>query len=184
MENLEKQTKRIFTDEMGDKIEIKSYADSDMGFEALNRKYVYLNMEQLKELRNFINNHIAIHESMKMVNGVKFSFPLHTPEIGDALRFVKWLMELPIDKICIENPVGIISTKIRKPDQIIQPWMFGHGEMKRTCLWLQGLPLLEPTNVVDGRENRIANMPDSKGRSLRRSLFYPGIADAMASQWG
>lgn len=84
MENLEKQTKRIFTDEMGDKIEIKSYADSDMGFEALNRKYVYLNMEQLKELRNFINNHIAIHESMKMVNGVKFSFPLHTPEIGDV----------------------------------------------------------------------------------------------------
>lgn len=105
-------------------------------------------------------------------------------EQRDALRFVKWLMELPIDKICIENPVGIISTKIRKPDQIIQPWMFGHGEMKRTCLWLQGLPLLEPTNVVDGRENRIANMPDSKGRSLRRSLFYPGIADAMASQWG
>jgi hypothetical protein len=84
MENFEKQTKRIFTDEMGDKIEIKSYADSDMGFEALNRKYVYLNMEQLKELRNFINNHIAIHESMKMVNGVKFSFPLHTPEIGDV----------------------------------------------------------------------------------------------------
>lgn len=93
-------------------------------------------------------------------------------------------MELSIDKICIENLVGIISIKIRKPDQIIQLWMFGHGEMKRTCLWLQGLPLLEPTNVVDGGENRIANMPDSKGRSLRRSLFYSGIAGAMASQWG
>ncbi len=101
-----------------------------------------------------------------------------------ALDFVKALMDAPIDRIAIENPISIISTKIRKPDQIIQPWMFGHGETKATCLWLKGLPLLTPTDTVDGRDNRIHRMPPSPTRWKERSRTYQGIADAMASQWG
>jgi hypothetical protein len=89
-----------------------------------------------------------------------------------------------IEKIAIENPVGVLSTKIRKPDQIIQPWMFGHGETKATCLWLKNLPKLKATNIVEGREARIHNMPPSKTRSMDRSRTYPGIAEAMAMQWG
>lgn len=84
----------------------------------------------------------------------------------------------------IENPVGIMSTRFRKPDQIIQPWMFGHGETKATCLWLNGLPTLYPTKIVEGREARIHKMPPSKDRGKLRSRFYEGIADAMAQQWG
>lgn len=84
----------------------------------------------------------------------------------------------------IENPIGIMSRLWRKPDQIIQPWQFGHGETKATCLWLQGLPNLEPTDVVDGREARIHRLPPSKDRWKIRSKTYQGIADAMASQWG
>lgn len=83
----------------------------------------------------------------------------------------------------IENPIGIMSTKYRKPDQIIQPWQFGHGETKATCLWLHKLPLLEPTNIVDGREPRIWKMSPSKDRSKLRSKTYLGIAKAMAEQW-
>lgn len=89
-----------------------------------------------------------------------------------------------INKIAIENPIGIMSNVYRKPDQIIQPWMFGHGETKATCLWLKNLPLLEPINIVDGRENRIWKMPQSKDRWKLRSITYQGIADAMANQWG
>lgn len=100
-----------------------------------------------------------------------------------ALQFVKELMNASIEKIAIENPVGIISTKIRKPDQIIQPWMFGHGETKATCLWLKNLPKLIPTEVVDGRSNRIANLPPSKDRAKIRSITYQGVAQAMADQW-
>lgn len=84
----------------------------------------------------------------------------------------------------IENPIGIMSTKYRKPDQIIQPWQFGHGETKATCLWLGGLPKLEPTNIVPGREQKIWKMPPSKDRSKLRSKTYEGIAKAMAEQWG
>lgn len=101
-----------------------------------------------------------------------------------ALAFVQALMDAPIPRICIENPISIISTQIRKPDQIIQPWMFGHGETKATCLWLQGLPLLTPTDVVDGREARVHRMPPSPTRWKDRSRTYQGIADAMAAQWG
>lgn len=89
-----------------------------------------------------------------------------------------------IPKYCIENPIGIMSTKWRKPDQIIQPWQFGHGETKATCLWLKGLSLLTPTNIVKGREARIHNLPPSKDRGKLRSITYQGIADAMAVQWG
>ena len=88
-----------------------------------------------------------------------------------------------IPMTAIENPVCIMSSLYRKPDQIIQPWQFGHGETKATCLWLKGLPLLEPTNIVDGRENRVHRMPPSADRWKLRSTTYQGIADAMASQW-
>ena len=93
------------------------------------------------------------------------------------------LLDAPINHIALENPVSIISSKIRKPDQIIQPWMFGHGETKATCLWLKNLPKLEPTNIVDGRENKIHKMSPSPDRWKLRSLTYQGIADAMAAQW-
>lgn len=101
-----------------------------------------------------------------------------------ALEFVRDLMDAPISRICIENPVSIISSRIRKPDQIIQPWMFGHGETKATCLWLKGLPKLVPTNVVSGREPRVHKMPPGPDRWKERSRTYQGIAEAMAEQWG
>ena len=101
-----------------------------------------------------------------------------------ALEFVQKLMNANIPKIAIENPVSIISSHIRKPDQIIQPWMFGHDETKATCLWLKELPKLVPTDVVEGREQRIWKMPPSKDRAMLRSITYQGIADAMAEQWG
>ncbi|MFA5727576.1 MAG: hypothetical protein WC886_08045 [Saccharofermentanaceae bacterium] len=101
-----------------------------------------------------------------------------------ALRFVGFLMGLPVKHLCIENPISIISTKLRKPDQIIQPWMFGHGETKATCLWLYNLPKLIPTNIVEGREHRIHKMPPGPDRWKERSKTFPGIANAMAEQWG
>jgi site-specific DNA-cytosine methylase len=104
-------------------------------------------------------------------------------EQKQALEFVRLLMNAPIEKIAIENPISIISSKIRKPDQIIQPWQFGHGETKATCLWLKNLPQLQPTNIVEGREQRIHKMPPSSDRWKNRSRTYQGIADAMASQW-
>jgi site-specific DNA-cytosine methylase len=102
----------------------------------------------------------------------------------EALDFVRLLMDAPIPRICIENPVSIISSRIRKPDQVIQPWMFGHGETKATCLWLKGLPKLTPTNIVEGREQRIWKLPPSPDRWKIRSATYAGIAQAMAQQWG
>jgi hypothetical protein len=104
--------------------------------------------------------------------------------VDDALQFVQMLMDAPIPQICIENPVSIISSRIRKPDQIIQPWQFGHGETKATCLWLKNLPPLVPTNIVDGREARVHKMPPGKDRWKERSRTYEGIAKAMAEQWG
>lgn len=86
-------------------------------------------------------------------------------------------------RIAIENPIGIMSTVWRKPDQIIQPWQFGHGETKATCLWLKGLPLLQPTKIVEGREQRVWKMPPSADRAKLRSKTFPGIARAMAEQW-
>lgn len=105
-------------------------------------------------------------------------------EQAEALDFVRTLLNAPINKICLENPVSIISTKIRKPDQIIQPWQFGHGEVKRTCLWLKNLPKLEPTDIVEGREAKIHKMGPSADRGKLRSKTYQGIAEAMAMQWG
>jgi hypothetical protein len=101
-----------------------------------------------------------------------------------ALDFVRLLLNAPIKKIALENPISVISSKICKPDQIIQPWQYGHGETKATCLWLKNLPKLMPTNIVDGREARVHKMPPSPDRWKLRSTTYQGIADAMAKQWG
>ena len=104
-------------------------------------------------------------------------------EQADALDFVRRLLDAPIPRIAIENPISIISSRIRKPDQIIQPWQFGHGETKATCLWLKNLPKLVPTNIVEGREARIHKMPPGPDRWKERSRTFPGIATAMATQW-
>lgn len=101
--------------------------------------------------------------------------------IGFFLAFTA-LYHVP--RVAIENPIGIMSTVYRKPDQIIQPWMFGHGETKATCLWLKGLPKLEPTEVVNEREQRIWKIPPGHNRAKERSKTFDGIAQAMADQWG
>ena len=105
-------------------------------------------------------------------------------EQAEALEFVRLLLNAPIEKIALENPISIISSHIRKPDQIIQPWQYGHGETKATCLWLQNLPKLQPTNIVEGREQRIWKMPPGADRWKARSRTFTGIAKAMAEQWG
>lgn len=105
-------------------------------------------------------------------------------EQREALNFVTLLLDAPIPRIALENPVSVISSKIRKPDQIIQPWQFGHGETKATCLWLKNLPKLLPTDIVTGREARVHRMSPGPNRGKLRSLTYPGIASAMAHQWG
>lgn len=112
----------------------------------------------------------------------------------EALDFVRLLMNAPIEKICVENPISVISTQIRKPDQIVQPWMFGHEASKPTCLWLKNLPLLVPTNIVGKGEyvttksgKRIPkwyNLPPGPDRAKIRSKTFEGIAEAMADQWG
>jgi site-specific DNA-cytosine methylase len=101
-----------------------------------------------------------------------------------SIDFFMMLANAHIWKICIENPVGIMSKVWRKPNQIIQPWQYGHGETKATCLWLKGLPNLVPTDIVDGRDDRIHKMPPSPDRWKERSRTYLGIAKAMADQWG
>jgi site-specific DNA-cytosine methylase len=101
-----------------------------------------------------------------------------------ALNFVKILLDAPIPHIALENPISIISSKIRKPDQIIQPWQFGHGETKATCLWLKNLPPLKSTKIVSGREGKVWRMPPSPDRWKDRSRTYKGVAKAMADQWG
>ena len=122
--------------------------------------------------------HLAVsgarHFAAKKASGVQ----------DEALDFVRMLLNANIPKIALENPVSIISSRIRKPDQIIQPWQFGHGETKSTCLWLKGLPLLTPTDIVEGRSDRIHKMPPSPDRWKLRSTTYQGIANAMADQWG
>jgi site-specific DNA-cytosine methylase len=101
----------------------------------------------------------------------------------EALDFVRTLMDAPIPRICIENPISVISSRIRKPTQIVQPWQFGHGEVKATCLWLKNLPKLVPTDIVDGRVARMHREPPGPNRWKNRSRTYEGIAAAMASQW-
>lgn len=105
-------------------------------------------------------------------------------EQAEAIAFFMRFAESEIPRIAIENPVGVMSTRWRRPDQIVQPWQHGHGETKATCLWLKGLPKLSPSKVVHGREARIHRLPQSKGRWKIRSTTFPGIAEAMANQWG
>ena len=140
------------------------------------------------DVRNHLNNYwhmmIAFPPCTYIaVSGARW-FKGREAEQEKALDFVRLLMDAPIDKIALENPIGVISTRIRKPDQIIQPWMFGHGETKATCLWLKNLPLLRPTNIVDGREGRVWKEPPSKDRWKNRSRTYQGVSEAMATQWG
>lgn len=107
---------------------------------------------------------------------------------GRQQKAVAFFMDLAnmhhIPRICLENPVSVMSTIWRKPDQIIQPWQFGHGETKATCLWLKGLPKLEPTNIVEGREARVHKMAPGPNRAKERSKTYEGVAKGMAAQWG
>lgn len=121
------------------------------------------------------------------VSGARY-FAIKEREQAEALDFVRLLLEAPIPRIALENPVSIISTKIREPDQIVQPWLFGHEESKATCLWLKNLPPLKPVDIVTRHDrnltpsgqNRLSPSPD---RWKLRSLTYPGIAAAMAQQW-
>lgn len=105
-------------------------------------------------------------------------------EQKEAVSFFMRLINAPISKICVENPISIMSTKYRKPDQIIQPWQFGHGETKATCLWLKNLKILLPTKIVSGRQHKIHYMAPGKNRWKDRSRTYVGIAKAMSWQWG
>lgn len=117
------------------------------------------------------------------VSGARW-FKEKQQEQQEALDFVSFLLEADIPHIALENPVSIISSRIRKPDQIIQPWQFGHGETKATCLWLKNLPLLKSTDIVAGREARVHKMPPGPDRWKKRSRTFKGIAEAMAKQWG
>ena len=119
------------------------------------------------------------------VSGARW-FKDKVQEQADAIRFVEMLWDAPIPHICIENPVGVLPrlSNIGKATQYIQPWQYGHGETKKTGLWLKGLPKLTPTNVVDGREGRIWRLPPGPDRWKLRSITFQGIADAMAEQWG
>ena len=117
------------------------------------------------------------------VSGARW-FKEKQQEQAEALDFVRLLLSAPIPRIALENPVSVISSHIRKPDQIIQPWMFGHGETKATCLWLKSLPPLTPTQIVDGRAARVHRMPPGPNRWKERSRTFAGIAEAMADQWG
>lgn len=110
--------------------------------------------------------------------------PGRMEKMQEAIEFVRALLFAPIPRICIENPSGVLSKAIRKPDQSIQPWQFGHGEVKETCLWLVGLPHLKPTNIVDGRAPRVHYAAPGPNRWKERSRTLSGIAAAMAAQWG
>lgn len=117
------------------------------------------------------------------VSGARW-FKDKAKEQADAIEFFMQLARANVQRVCVENPVCIMSRVWRKPDQIIQPWQYGHGETKATCLWLRGLPLLTPTDIVEGREHRIHKMAPGPNRWKERSRTFPGIARAMASQWG
>lgn len=104
-------------------------------------------------------------------------------EQEEALEFVRLLLNAPIEHIALENPISIISSRIRKPDQIIQPWQFGHGETKATCFWLKNLPRLKPSNIVEGREQRVWKMSPGINRWKERSRTLTGVGEAIANQW-
>jgi hypothetical protein len=117
------------------------------------------------------------------VSGARW-FKEKQDEQAHGLGFVMQLWSAPVNRIALENPISILSSHWRKPTQIIQPWQYGHGEVKATCMWLKNLPKLAPTNVVDGREARVHRAAPSDDRWKERSRTLQGIADAMADQWG
>jgi hypothetical protein len=117
------------------------------------------------------------------VSGARWWKDKHEAQ-ASALDFVRFLLGVNVRRIALENPVGRISTEVRKPDQIVQPWQFGHGETKATCLWLKNLPKLTPTNIVEGREPRVHHESPGPDRWKNRSRTLPGVAAAMADQWG
>lgn len=117
-------------------------------------------------------------------SGARWWSRLKDGEQTAALNFIRILLGAPIPRIALENPIGAISTHIRPPDQVVQPWMFGHPETKASCLWIKGLPLLKPTQIIQERFPRSHFSPDSKDRWKRRSRTLSGIAEAMARQWG
>lgn len=118
------------------------------------------------------------------VSGARWFHEKREVQARDIARFTRLATYHKIPKIAGENPIGVLSTQFRKPDQIIQPWQFGHGETKATCLWLKSLPKLVPTNVVPGRIARVHHEPPGPNRWKNRSRTYQGVADAMAEQWG
>lgn len=150
------------------------------------------------DVRDILNEHwdlMVCHPPCThlAVSGARW-FHLKQQQQSDALDFVRMLLNAPIERIALENPVSIISSKIRKPDQVIQPWQFGHEATKTTCLWLKNLPQLTPTNIVGKGTRHITkggkslpewyNLPPSADRWKIRSATFQGIADAMAQQWG
>ncbi|MBF3536125.1 DNA cytosine methyltransferase [Burkholderia pseudomallei] len=139
----------------------------------------YLTVAGVRWLYHPDDKHLPTNERRPHPN-----YPNRRRDQADALEFVRLLMDAPVDRIAIENPVSVISSHIRKPDQVIQPWQFGHGETKATCLWLKNLPVLVPTDIVAGREARVHMMPPGPDRWKERSRTYEGVAAAMATQWG
>ncbi|KWH13412.1 hypothetical protein WT58_04345 [Burkholderia territorii] len=139
----------------------------------------YLTVAGVRWLYHPDDKHLPTNERRPHPN-----YPNRRQDQSDALEFVRLLMNAPVDRIAIENPVSVISSRIRRPDQVIQPWQFGHGETKATCLWLKNLPVLRATNIVAGREARVHMMPPGPDRWKERSRTYGGIAAAMAAQWG
>ena len=148
------------------------------------REGLHIQADALKVLRQGWDLMIAHPPCTHLaVSGARW-FKDKIVEQAAALRFVQALLDAPVERIALENPISIISRAIRKPDQIIQPWMFGHGETKATCLWLKNLPKLVPTNIVEGRHARVHLEPPGPDRWKNRSRTLQGIADAMADQWG
>lgn len=148
-----------------------------------NIMHAQCDVQTLLKTTNYFDMMIAFPPCTHLASSGARWFKDKQVEQKQAIEFFMFLANADIPQIAIENPVGIMSTKWRKPNQIIQPWQFGHGETKATCLWLKNLPKLKFTNIVSGRENRIHKMPPSKDRGKLRSLTYQGIADAMADQW-
>lgn len=132
-------------------------------------------------LANSGNKHLYV--GMKKINGID---PTRWNAMLSAAEFFRRLLQAPIPRIAIENPImrNAVQRVGRKPDQIVQPWQFGHGEIKQTCFWLKNLPPLIPTKIVSGRRPRVHHEPPSADRWMNRSRTYQGIADAMATQWG
>jgi hypothetical protein len=147
----------------------------------------HIQMDVINVLRNISFDLAIFHPpcTRLTVAGARW-FKGREKEQEEAIKFAETLWEAHTLRIALENPIGVLSTRSRlgKPTQIIQPWQFGHGETKATCLWLKNLPPLKPTNIVEGREARVHKMPPSPDRWKERSRTYEGIAAAMAEQWG